>query len=133
MTYVLDTNACVGLMKKKSRRLAERFHQCHVRGIALSSITLAELEYGVCHSMYPAHNGELLIIFLAGFRVLAFGAQAAAEYGMIRAHLARQGTPIGAMDMLIAAHARSEGLIVVSNNTREFCRVPGLAVEDWTA
>ena len=95
------------------------------------SITLAELEYGMKHSSNPAKNEQALLRFLAPLTVLPFGAAAASEYGAIRAFLQSRGTPIGPLDMLIAAHAKSEKLTVVTNNVREFERVPDLDVENW--
>ena len=100
-------------------------------GGCISSITLAELEYGMKHSSNPAKNEQALLRFLVPFSVLPFGPAAASEYGEIRAYLQGQGTPIGPLDMLIAGHARAESMILVTNNVREFERVPGLKLENW--
>jgi len=100
-------------------------------GTAISSITLAELEFGVCNSYASDKNRENLIAFLPLVKILSFDDKAAMEYGKICALLRRKGTPIGPLDMLIAAHAKSKGLIVVTNNIREFERVPGLELENW--
>ena len=83
------------------------------------------------HSSNPAKNEQALLRFLAPLSILPFGPGAASEYGEIRTHLQSQGTPIGPMDLLIAAHARAEGLVLVTNNVREFERVPGLELENW--
>ena len=101
-------------------------------GIAVSAISLAELEFGVCNSSAIEKNRVKLIAFLTLIDILPFGGKAAAEYGKINAVLRQRGTPIGVMDTLIAAHAKSAGLIAVTNNVREFERVDGLIIEDWT-
>lgn len=131
MTYMLDTNICIYAMKRKPEKVLQRLKETLDDGICISSITLAELEYGMKHSSNPSKNEQALLRFLLPFSVLPFGASAASEYGEIRAYLQSQGTPIGPLDMLIAGHARSEGMILVTNNTREFERVPGLQLENW--
>jgi tRNA(fMet)-specific endonuclease VapC len=102
-----------------------------VGDIGLSTVTLAELQYGVAKSVFPERNQEALAAFTLPLEILPFDAPAAAAYGPIRATLERQGTPIGAMDLLIAAHAVSLGVILVTNNPREFRRVSDLHVENW--
>ena len=131
MIYLLDTNICIYVMKNKPEKVLRRFQEELNSGLCISSITLSELEYGMKHSSNPAKNEQALLRFLAPLSVLPFGAVAASEYGAIRAFLQSRGTPIGPLDMLIAAHAKSEGLTVVTNNVREFERVPGLDVENW--
>ena len=131
MTYMLDTNICIHIIKKKPSAVLERFHSVLSKGICISSITLAELEYGVQHSSYPAKNEQALIRFLLPLSVLPFGKDAASEYGIIRNDLQKRGTPIGPLDMLIAAHAKSENLVLVTNNTREFMRIADIKLEDW--
>lgn len=131
MTYMLDTNICIYTIKRKPEKVLLRFQEELSGGMCISTITLAELEYGIRHSANPAKNEQALIRFLAPLSVLPFDPAASAEYGEIRAYLQRQGTPIGPLDMLIAGHARSEGAVLVTNNVREFERVPGLAVENW--
>lgn len=131
MTYMLDTNICIYAMKRKPEKVLQRLKEALDDGICISSITLAELEYGMKHSSNPAKNEQALLRFLLPFSVLPFGASAASEYGEIRAYLQSQGTPIGPLDMLIAGHARSEGMILVTNNTHEFERVPELQLENW--
>ena len=99
--------------------------------IALSSITLAELQYGVARSARPAHHETLLIQFCAPLAILPFDDRAGRPYGCVRAELERAGTPIGPLDTLIAAHALAVNVTLVTNNEREFSRVVGLAVENW--
>ena len=131
MNYMLDTNICIYAMKKKPERVLKRLREELNGGICISSITLAELEYGMKRSSDPIRNERALLRFLAPLSVLPFGAAAASEYGEIRAYLQSQGTPIGPLDMLIAGHARSEEMILVTNNGKEFERVPDLALENW--
>ncbi len=131
MTYMLDTNICIYAMKKKPEQVLRRLKEALHSGICISSITLAELEYGMKHSSNPEKNAQALLRFLVPFSILPFEPAAATEYGEIRAYLQRQGTPIGPLDMLIAGHARAEGLVLVTNNGKEFERVPGLVIENW--
>ena len=131
MSYMLDTNICIYAMKNKPEKVLQRLKEEINDGVCISSITLAELEYGMKHSSNPAKNEQALLRFLLPFDVLPFGAAAASEYGEIRAYLQKAGTPIDAMDMLIAAHAKSEDIVLVTNNTREFERVVGLELENW--
>ena len=131
MNYMLDTNICIYVMKEKPEAVLRRFQQELNAGLCISSITLAELEYGMKHSSNPIKNEQALLWFLVPLSILPFGATAAFEYGDIRDYLQKQGTPIGPLDMLIAAHARSERMILVTNNIREFERVPNLELENW--
>lgn len=131
MSYMLDTNICIYAMKNKPEKVLQRLKEEINDGVCISSITLAELEYGMKHSFNPAKNEQALLRFLLPFDVLPFGAAAASEYGEIRAYLQKVGTPIDAMDMLIAAHAKSEDIVLVTNNTRGFERVVGLELENW--
>lgn len=131
MTYMLDTNICIYVMKNRPEKVLERFRKELDNGICISSITLAELEYGMKHSSNPAKNEQSLLKFLLPLSILPFGLAAASAYGEIRAYLQRRGTPIGSLDMLIAGHARAEDLILVTNNIREFERVPDLKLENW--
>ena len=131
MIYMLDTNICIYAMKNKPEKVRRRLREELDNGVCISSITLAELEYGMKHSSNPAKNEQALLRFLVPFSVLPFGSTAAAEYGEIRAYLQSQGTPIGPLDMLIAGYARAEKMILVTNNVREFERVPGLELENW--
>jgi len=131
MKYLLDTNICVFLLNHVPAVL-EAFAEHRNAGVAVSSITLAELEFGICNSQKKDSNRFNLIRLLSSMEVLAFDSEAAIEYGKIRAQLQTRGQPIGPMDMLIAAHAKAAGLVLVTNNTREFSRVDGLVLEDWT-
>ena len=132
MKFMLDTNICIFLIKKKPENVFKKLMDVMEEGIAISIITLAELEHGVALSAYPEKNSNALTQFLAIMNVLPFDEKSASQYGMIRADLQRKGTLIGQMDMLIAAHAKAHRLTIVTNNVREFMRVEGLIVEDWT-
>ena len=133
MIYMLDTNVCIDVIRKRARSLVERIRTHAVDDIALSAITLSELQHGVAKSENPEQNRVALLEFLVPFTVLSYEDTAARAYGEIRAHLEKQGTPIGPMDMLIAAHARSHGLTLITNNEQQFRRVPGLTIENWIA
>lgn len=130
MKYMLDTNMCV-YAQKRNPYVLQKIKENWENGIAISSITLAELEYGVKYSANPEKNAVALMKFLSVIEILPFDSNAAIEYGDIFADLRKKGTPIGNMDMLISAHARSENLIIVTHNTREFKRVESLQLEDW--
>ncbi|MDR1699774.1 MAG: type II toxin-antitoxin system VapC family toxin [Lachnoclostridium sp.] len=133
MKYMLDTNICIYIIKKKPKIVFDRMEQALKDGLAISAITLAELEHGVFLSNYPEKNTIALNKFLSILEILSFDGEAAFHYGNIHADLQQKGTIIGQMDMLIAAHARSRGMIVVTNNTREFERVEGLGIENWVS
>ena len=129
--WLLDTNVCIYLIKRKPKRLLDRLREVDINTIAVSSITVAELQYGVAKSARPEQNALALAAFLAPLGVEPFDDAAAAAYGPVRAALERAGTPIGSMDILIAAHALALGRTIVTNNVREFDRVAGLEVENW--
>lgn len=131
MTFMLDTSICIYAIKNKPQKVLQRLEENLSKGLCISAITLAELEHGVIKSNFPEKNTTALIQFLSIMEVLPFDDMAAVEYGMICAALQRKGMPIGTMDMLIAAHAKAEGLILVTNNVREFERVPELKIENW--
>jgi tRNA(fMet)-specific endonuclease VapC len=131
MKVMLDTNICIYLIKQQPPSVLERFLSHPVGDIGISSITVAELEYGASKSRHAAKNRIALDEFVSPLDVTSFDCEAAAVYGRIRAALEAKGTPIGAMDLLIAAHALSLGVRLVTNNAREFRRVPGLKVENW--
>lgn len=130
LRYMLDTDICIHVMKRRPSPLRERFSKLDDQ-LCISSVTLAELWYGAHKSARHSTNLQAVEQFAARLDVLAFTPAAAAHYGEIRAALERIGKPIGSNDMLIAAHARSEGLIVVTNNEREFRRIDGLQIENW--
>ncbi len=129
--YMLDTNICIYAIKKQPEQVLAKIKEKRELGLCISAITLSELEYGAAKSANPEKNRTAIMRLLFVLDVLPFGDKAAMEYGMIRAHLERKGTPIGPLDMLIASHAKSEGQILVTNNVKEFVRVPGLKVENW--
>lgn len=129
--YMLDTNTIAYAKNKRPPQVLEQLLKHDPSEISISSITMAELEYGVFHSSKPGQNRMALMMFLSGITVLPFGSDTALEYGDIRHALQSQGLLISGNDMLIAAHARSLGLTLVTHNTREFSRVEGLELEDW--
>ena len=131
MKVMLDTNICIYIIKRIPHSVLQRFHFFQVGDIGISTITLAELEYGAARSAQPKRNREALEGFISPLNVAPFDRQATEAYGKIRAALEKKGRPIGAMDLLIAAHALSIGVQLVTNNEREFKRVPGLRVENW--
>ena len=132
MKFLLDTNICVFLIRNQGERIRERIRSHRVGEIGVSAITESELRFGADKSSDPGKNHAVLERFFLTLPVLAFDSGCSREYGRIRTFLEKKGTPIGSLDTLIAAHALSRGMTVVSNNTREFKRVPGLRVEDWT-
>ncbi len=129
--YLLDTNICIYLIKKRPLCVLEKLNAIPFGTVAISSITIAELYFGIEKSQYPAKNHETLQKFLYPLEILTFDESAAACYGKIRSVLEKQGTPIGPLDLMIAAHAKSMALTLVSNNTKEFARVPDLLLENW--
>ena len=131
MILLLDTNTCIYLIKKHPPEVLRRFNEYTVGDVGISSITAAELHFGVHNSQRPEENRRALEQFLLPLTVAHFDENAAAAYGHVRAHLEKQGTPIGSLDTLIAAHALSLDLTLVTNNVREFERVPGLKVKNW--
>ena len=131
MRFMLDTNIIAYAKNNRPESVLQHLTQYRPEDLCISAITMAELEFGVCNSSRPDQNRMALLLFLSRISVLPFDADAAREYGMIRADLTKKGTLIGANDLLIAAHARSLGLTLVTNNTREFDRVENLRVENW--
>jgi tRNA(fMet)-specific endonuclease VapC len=131
LRYLLDTNIAIFVIRQRPPQALKVFN-LHAGRMALSAITLAELLHGAEKSSHPLPNLAVVEDFCSRLEVLPYGRKAAQHYGQIRAALETQGTPIGVNDLHIAAHARSEGLIVVTNNQREFDRVPALQIEDWS-
>lgn len=131
MKYMLDTNICIYLMKNKDKKIINKFHNKDPKQLCISNITYSELMYGVEKSERREYNFSKLLLFLSDMNILNYDFNACEEYGAIRAELEREGNTIGANDMLIAAHAKSQDMILVTNNTKEFNRVKGLRVEDW--
>ncbi len=131
--YLLDTDTCIYLIKRQPPQALTKLQTLELSAVGISSITLSELEYGVAKSSKPQQNKLALAQFLAPLEVLPYDDVAAARYGPIRAFLESQGTPIGPLDTLIAAHALALNYILVTNNVREFSRLPDLVVENWVA
>jgi len=131
MKYMLDTNTCIYIIKRKPLDVIERFKKIEISQIGISSITLSELSYGVSKSSKPEQNQMALAQFVAPLEILAYGDEAAQYYGNMRVLLEKQGTPIGSLDMLIAAHTLSSDCILVTNNEKEFNRIPNLKIDNW--
>lgn len=132
MKYLLDTDTCIYIIRQQPKAVAERLRRLRSRDVGLSSIALAELAFGATYGKSP-RNCERLETFIAPLSIVDFDLAAALVYGELRANLFRRGIPIGPLDMLIAAHALALDVTLVTNNEREFERVPGLRVENWTA
>jgi tRNA(fMet)-specific endonuclease VapC len=130
--YLLDTNICIYIIKKKPAIVLEKFKEYPLGTIGISTITLAELQFGIRKSSNPEKNLSALTQFIIPLEVLDFDYKATIEYGLIRAELEKKGTPIGPLDTLIGAHAKSLGLTLVTNNKKEFVRIAGLKIENWT-
>jgi len=130
LRYMLDTNICIFTIKNKPQVAREAFNRHHGQ-MAISTVTLMELIYGAEKSAHPERNLSIVESFAARLEVLDYDSRAAEHSGQLRAELAMAGTPIGPFDQLIAGHARARGLVLVTNNLREFQRVPGLRMEDW--
>jgi tRNA(fMet)-specific endonuclease VapC len=131
MKYLLDTNICIYIIKNKPAQVYEKFLTLEFGSVGISSITLAELNYGVEKSMHIEKNKEALLKFLTPIEIADFNFEASVEYGKIRSDLEKIGTPIGSLDLLIAAHAKSLNIILVTNNEKEFSRISGLEIENW--
>lgn len=131
MQYLLDTNIFIYLCKGTYPSIADHIRSFGPGDIVISSITLAELEFGIAKSAKPEKNRKHFQELLLPFEILPFDSQAAVEYGVIRHCLEKAGSPIGPLDTLIAAHALAIGACLITNNEREFGRVPGLRVENW--
>ncbi len=129
--YLLDTNICIYLMKKKVPMLQSRIEAQSLFNIALSSVTVAELEYGIAKSKFPERNRELLYVFLSPFEIIPFSELDAEYFGYIRAYLNKKGTPIGPYDLQIASQCLARNFCLITNNVKEFERVPNLIIENW--
>ena len=128
---MLDTNTCIYIIKRKPSNVIKRFKRIKTSQIGISTITLSELMYGVSKSSKPEQNQIALAQFIAPLELLPYDDEAAQYYGDLRIHLEKQGTPIGSLDMLIAAHAFSRTCTLVTNNEKEFKRVPKLKIDNW--
>jgi tRNA(fMet)-specific endonuclease VapC len=133
MKFLLDTNICIYIIKQKPSEVLHKFNSYQVGDIGISSITVAELEFGVQKSQFPVKNQQALTQFLLPLQIADFDNAAAIIYGDIRARLEKQGIPIGSLDTLIAAHALSLRVTLITNNVREFSRVPKLKLENWVS
>jgi tRNA(fMet)-specific endonuclease VapC len=131
MRFMLDTNVCVDLIRNRNDRILRRMKRHGTDKLCVSSVTLSELEYGAAKSSDPGRNRLALAEFLSPLAVLPYDDGVAPVYGHVRAALEKAGTPIGPLDTMIAAHALSLGLTVVTDNEREFRRVAGLTVQNW--
>src|SRR3990167_602460 len=132
MKYMLDTNICIYLRKHSPENIIKKFKTMSAEDIVISSIVLTELAFGVYNSAHPEKNLDTLKKLVSPLSVLAYDESAAYCCGEIRAHLKKNGTPIGPMDILIAAHALSVNAILITNNTKEFSRIKNLRLENWT-
>jgi len=132
MKYMLDTNICIYLIKQQPPKVLKHFKAHTVGDIGISSLTLAELRYGVFKSRQIEKNRQALDEFILPIEIADFDEKAAREYGTIRAELERAGKPIGSMDMLIGAHAHALGVTLVTNNTKEFKQIMNLKIVDWS-
>jgi tRNA(fMet)-specific endonuclease VapC len=129
---LLDTNICIYIINAKPPAVLARFQKYRLGDIGLCSVVAAELAFGVAKSG-SVRNREALEMFLAPLTVLPFDESAIWAYGDLRADLERRGTPIGSLDTMIAAHALSQQALLITNNTREFTKVPGLQLDNWVA
>jgi len=130
LKYMLDTNIVIYTVKNKPEQVRQAFKK-HDGQMCISAVTWGELVYGAEYSSQPEKNLEIIEAMAARLEILAFNDEAAIHFGQLRAELRKSGKPIGPYDMMIAGHARSEGLILVTNNIQEFDRVPGLRIENW--
>lgn len=133
MKLMLDTNICIAIIKQQRLDVLENLNAYQIGDICISSVTLAELRYGVAKSQFKIINQSALDEFILPLEVADFNEAASAVYGTLRADLEAKGTPIGALDTMIGAHALSLGLTLVTNNTKEFNRIVGLNIVDWLA
>jgi tRNA(fMet)-specific endonuclease VapC len=132
LTHLLDTNICVAVIRQRSPRVLTRLQKMLPGSVGVSIVTVAELQFGAAKSLNPPRNRDALEQFLLPLEICDYDPAAALHYGEIRARLEKAGTPIGPLDTLIAAHAKSLNVTLVTNNLAEFRRVSGLKVEDWT-
>ncbi|WP_135081333.1 tRNA(fMet)-specific endonuclease VapC [Terasakiella sp. SH-1] len=131
LRYMLDTNICIFVIKNRPEHMRAVFNE-KSHSMCVSAITVAELIYGAEKSVQKEKNLKVVEGFLSRLETLDFDEEAANHYGEIRAALEKKGLPIGPYDLMLAGHSRSRGLVMVTNNTREFSRVDGLRLEDWS-
>jgi tRNA(fMet)-specific endonuclease VapC len=132
MKYLIDTNICIYIINKRPAAVIKKFKQFELGEIGISTITVSELQYGVAKSTYRKKNEVRLEEFLAPLEILTYDQTAARVYGDIRFQLEKRGRPIGPLDLLIAAHAISQNLVLITNNDKEFKRIKKLKIENWT-
>jgi tRNA(fMet)-specific endonuclease VapC len=132
MKYLIDTNICVYIINKRPAAVIKKFKQFELGEIGISNITVSELQYGVAKSTYRKKNEVRLEEFLAPLEILTYDQTAASVYGDIRFQLEKRGRPIGPLDLLIAAHAISQNLVLITNNDKEFRQIKKLKIENWT-
>ncbi len=130
--FLLDTNICIFLIKKKNQILLDKLKKNYNKGIFISSLTLAELEFGIENSEHKEKNRFSLIEFLSIFEILPFEQSDTQAFGIIKADLKKSGNLIGSVDALLAAQAISRNLTFITNNTKEFKRIKNLKMEDWS-
>jgi tRNA(fMet)-specific endonuclease VapC len=131
MMYLLDTNICIYLINRRPAYVVERIKKLKPNQVKLSAVSMGELEYGASKSNFREKNRNALIDFASGFEIIAFTDMDAEVYGVVRSDLEKRGIVIGPYDMQIAAQAISRGLVLVTNNVREFSRVKNLKIENW--
>lgn len=132
MKYLIDTNICIYIINKRPAAVIKKFKQFELGEIGISTITVSELQYGVAKSIYRKKNEVRLEEFLAPLEILTYDQTAARVYGDIRFQLEKRGRLIGPLDLLIAAHAISQNLVLITNNDKEFKRIKKLKIENWT-
>lgn len=130
--FMLDTNICIYIIKKQPANVLKKFSSLHLTDVCISSVTFAELMFGVAKSQHPQKNKTALEEFVLPMEIMPFDDEAARYYGHLRTYLEKKGIPIGPMDLMIAAHAQSTCSVLVTNNEKEFTRIPELKVENWT-
>jgi tRNA(fMet)-specific endonuclease VapC len=133
IAFLLDTNICIYIIKQNQPSVFERFKSLSLGSVGISAITAAELQFGINKSLWPEKNRAALEQFLIPLEIIDFDYEAAIHYGELRSTLEKSGKPIGPLDMLIGAHARSLNVTLVTNNLKEFVRIPGLKLENWAA
>ena len=129
--FLLDTNICIYIINKRPQRVLDIFNTIDIRELKLSSVTMAELEYGASKSAFRERNRRALMAFASAFEIVPFDDTDAEIFGLLRADLERRGVPIGPYDMQIASQAINRGYAVVTNNISEFTRIHGLRLENW--
>ena len=129
--HLIDTNICIYLINKKYEYLIGKFESFNKSEILVSAVTVAELEYGIAKSLFPEKNRLALVEFISSFEIVPFTYEDTQSFGLIRAYLNKKGTPIGPYDLQIAAQCLTRELILVTNNEKEFKRIPNLMIENW--